>query len=146
MSYGRFAAMIVTSTIVMFGLMYLNTNALTHVAYSQTRVWMALLMGAVMAVIMMGFMWSMWLGRLKDWCREHSRPLWTAFARSIFVLARRICRDRPQDRRGAEVFTSAGEPFRRSADNSDHGPEASNLSASASSEEAKQKAGHDEMH
>lgn len=64
MSYGRFAAMIVTSTIVMFGLMYLNTYALTHVAYSQTRVWMALLMGAVMAVIMMGFMWSMYKNRV----------------------------------------------------------------------------------
>lgn len=60
MSYGRFAAMIVTSTVVMFGLMYLNTYALDHVTYSQTRTWMALLMGAVMAIIMMIFMWSMY--------------------------------------------------------------------------------------
>lgn len=60
MSYARFAAMIVTSTVVMFGLMYLNTYALDHVFYSQTRTWMALLMGAVMAVIMMGFMWAMY--------------------------------------------------------------------------------------
>ena len=60
MSYGRFAAMIVTSTVIMFGLMYLNTYALDHVTYSQTRTWMALLMGAVMAVIMIGFMWSMY--------------------------------------------------------------------------------------
>jgi Na+/proline symporter len=60
MSYGRFAAMIVTSTAVMFGLMYLNTYALDHVTYSQTRTWMALLMGAVMAIIMIGFMWSMY--------------------------------------------------------------------------------------
>lgn len=43
MSYGRFAAMIVTSTLIMFGLMYLNTYALDHVSYSQTRAWMALL-------------------------------------------------------------------------------------------------------
>jgi hypothetical protein len=41
MGYGRFAAMIATSTIVMFGLMYLNTYALSHVEYSQTRTWMA---------------------------------------------------------------------------------------------------------
>ena len=34
----------------MFGLMYLNTYALDHVFYSQTRTWMALLMGATMAV------------------------------------------------------------------------------------------------
>jgi hypothetical protein len=60
MSYGRFAAMIVTSTVTMFGLMYLNTYALDHFTYSQTRAWMALLMGAVMAIIMMGFMWSMY--------------------------------------------------------------------------------------
>ncbi len=63
MSYGRFAAMIATSTLVMFGLMYLNTYALDHVTYSQTRTWMALLMGAVMAVIMLGFMWCMYKNR-----------------------------------------------------------------------------------
>jgi uncharacterized protein (DUF305 family) len=60
MTYTRFAAMIATSTVVMFGLMYLNTYALDHVTYSQTRTWMALLMGAVMAMIMMGFMASMY--------------------------------------------------------------------------------------
>lgn len=60
MGYGRFAAMIATSTVVMFGLMYLNTYALSHVQFSQTRAWMALVMGAVMAVIMLGFMWGMY--------------------------------------------------------------------------------------
>ncbi|MCW2366096.1 FlaA1/EpsC-like NDP-sugar epimerase [Sphingobium sp. B7D2B] len=60
MSYARFAAMIATSTVVMFGLMYLNTYALDHVTYSQTRTWMALLMGAVMAIIMLVFMWGMY--------------------------------------------------------------------------------------
>ena len=62
MSYWRFAAMIFTSTVVMFGLMYLNTYALDHVTYSQTRTWMAVVMGAVMSVIMMAFMWSMYKG------------------------------------------------------------------------------------
>ena len=60
MSYARFAAMIATSTIVMFGLMYLNTYALDHVSFSQTRGWMALLMGATMAAIMIAFMWGMY--------------------------------------------------------------------------------------
>lgn len=60
MSYARFAAMIAVSTVVMFGLMYLNTYALDHATFSQTRSWMALLMGATMAVVMMGFMWSMY--------------------------------------------------------------------------------------
>ncbi|MBF9042345.1 DUF305 domain-containing protein [Rhodobacterales bacterium HKCCE4037] len=60
MTYIRFFAMIGTSTLVMFGLMYLNTYALGHVSFSETRSYMALLMGAVMAVIMLGFMWSMY--------------------------------------------------------------------------------------
>ncbi|CAM4137177.1 DUF305 domain-containing protein [Deinococcus marmoris] len=59
-SYGRFAAMIATSTVIMYGLMYLNTSQLDHVYYSQTRMWMALYMGAVMAVIMLGYMLNMY--------------------------------------------------------------------------------------
>lgn len=63
MSYGRFAAMIAASTLIMFGLMYLNTFTADHVWCSQTRTWMALLMGAAMAVVMLGFMWSMYRNR-----------------------------------------------------------------------------------
>lgn len=63
MTYPRFALMIATSTVVMFGLMYLNTYSLDHVWFSQTRAWMALLMGAVMALIMMGYMFSMYPNR-----------------------------------------------------------------------------------
>lgn len=63
MSYRRFAAMIATSTLVMFGLMYLNTYITAHVLFSQTRMWMALLMGATMAAIMMAFMWGMYPDR-----------------------------------------------------------------------------------
>jgi len=60
MSYARFGAMIVTATVVMFGLMYLNTYALDHIWFSQTRAWMALVMGAVMAVVMLAFMLNMY--------------------------------------------------------------------------------------
>ncbi len=60
MSYGRFFAMISKSTVVLFILMYLNTYQWTHVFWSETRVYMALLMGATMAVIMLGFMLSMY--------------------------------------------------------------------------------------
>ena len=66
MSYTRFTAMIVTSTIVMFGLMYLNTYQLSHVWYSQTRTWMAVYMGGVMALIMLGFMLNMYKDRTKN--------------------------------------------------------------------------------
>jgi len=58
MSYARFGVMIAVSTVIMLGLMYLNTYALDHVTFSQTRAWKALLMGTAMAVVMMGFMWS----------------------------------------------------------------------------------------
>ncbi len=62
-SYTRFIVMIVTSTVVMFGLMYLNSWALDHIFFSQTRAWMALYMGGVMAIIMLAFMWEMYANK-----------------------------------------------------------------------------------
>lgn len=58
--YTRFAAMIATSTVVMFALMYLNTYQLDHIFFSETRLYMALLMGATMAIIMLAFMQGMY--------------------------------------------------------------------------------------
>lgn len=58
--YLKFVAMIFISTVIMFGLMYLNTYALDHVWFSETRTYMALIMGAAMAVIMLVFMWPMY--------------------------------------------------------------------------------------
>lgn len=62
-SYARFGAMIATSTVVMFGLMYLNTYQVDHIFFSETRLYMALLMGATMTVIMLGFMLKMYTNR-----------------------------------------------------------------------------------
>jgi uncharacterized protein (DUF305 family) len=59
-SYARFGAMIATSTLVMLGLMYLNTYELEHVFWSETRAYMALVMGASMAVVMLTFMLGMY--------------------------------------------------------------------------------------
>lgn len=61
--YGRFLTMIATSTVVMFGLMYFNTYALDHIFFSQTRMWMALYMGGIMAIIMLAFMLGMYSNR-----------------------------------------------------------------------------------
>lgn len=61
--YGRFLWMIMTSTVVMFGLMYLNTYSLDHVFFSQTRMWMALYMGGIMAIIMLAYMLGMYANR-----------------------------------------------------------------------------------
>lgn len=58
--YGRFAAMIGTSTVAMLGLMYLNTYSADHLFFSETRAYMAILMGATMAVIMLAFMLDMY--------------------------------------------------------------------------------------
>lgn len=63
MGYSRFFAMIATSTVVMFGLMYLNTYVVNHIFWSETRVYMAVVMGATMAFIMLAFMLSMYTSR-----------------------------------------------------------------------------------
>lgn len=59
-SYGRFAAMVATSTAVGFGAMYLNVFQLDHVYFSWMRLFMALIMGGVMTPVMMLFMWGMY--------------------------------------------------------------------------------------
>ena len=40
--------------------MYFNTYAFEHIFWSETRFWMAFVMGAAMAVIMLGFMLAMY--------------------------------------------------------------------------------------
>ena len=60
MSYARFAGMIVTSTVVMFVLMYSTVYTLDHVWWSDTKAFMALYMGAAMAVIMLAWMLNMY--------------------------------------------------------------------------------------
>ncbi len=62
--YLRFFAMIATSTLVMYGLMYLNTFALEHIYFSQTRMWMALYMGSVMTIVMLAFMLGMYRSKM----------------------------------------------------------------------------------
>ncbi len=58
--YLKFGAMIATSTVVMFILMYLNTYSIDHVYWSETRAYMALVMGAAMAAVMLLFMLGMY--------------------------------------------------------------------------------------
>lgn len=58
--YIKFGVMIATSILVMFGLMYLNTYQLDHVFFSETRIYMALIMGMTMAIVMLGFMLNMY--------------------------------------------------------------------------------------
>lgn len=61
MSYARYFAMIATSVVVMFALMYLNSyEVLGHARLSVQRIYMAVMMGAAMMGIMLGYMFSMY--------------------------------------------------------------------------------------
>lgn len=63
-SYRRFFAMIATSTAVMLGLMYLNSyEIIGHARWSETRFYMAFVMGASMAIVMLSFMLQMYSNR-----------------------------------------------------------------------------------
>lgn len=97
-SYIRFAAMIATSTVVMFGLMYLNTYAASHIWFSQTRMWMALYMGAAMAGVMLAFMLGMY----------RNTGLNTAiFAGAALVFSGSLYLVRSQDTIGDEAWMKA---------------------------------------
>lgn len=77
-SYGKFFAMIVTSTVVMLILMYLNTYQFSHVQFSETRFYMAIYMGAAMAIIMLAFMLGMY---------KNQKANLAIFAGSLLVFA-----------------------------------------------------------
>lgn len=78
--YRRFANMIVISTVIMFVLMYLNTYREDHIYFSKNRVYMALIMGAAMAMIMLSNMQDMYKDR-----RMNSNIF--LFSAIVFVLA-----------------------------------------------------------
>jgi hypothetical protein len=61
--YLRFAAMIATSTVVMYLLTYLNVFDVAHIHFSEERLYMALTMGGAMGVVMMAWMWGMYANR-----------------------------------------------------------------------------------
>ena len=64
MSWGRFFAMIATSTFIMFFLMYHLIYTLDHAMFSINRFLASLVMGCVMIVVMLSFMWSMYKGKV----------------------------------------------------------------------------------
>lgn len=60
-NYKKFFAMIGTSMILMYFLTYLNSSLiLEHAWFSETRLFMTLIMGSVMMVVMLAFMWNMY--------------------------------------------------------------------------------------
>ncbi len=65
-NYWRFMAMVATSTVIMFFLMYTNTYDADHIFWSETRFWMMFVMGAMMMVVMLLFMWGMYKDQTKN--------------------------------------------------------------------------------
>lgn len=59
----RFVLMILTSSTVMYVVMYLNTYSIDHVYWSWTRFFMTMMAAATMTVIMLGFMRGMYRNR-----------------------------------------------------------------------------------
>jgi uncharacterized protein (DUF305 family) len=98
MSYARFAAMIAASTVIMYGLMYLNTYQLDHVQFSQTRVWMAVYMGAMMTVVMLAFMLKMY---------EKTKVNVAIFAGAAIIFAGSLYLLRSQDTVGDVAYMKA---------------------------------------
>ncbi len=58
--YIKFGLMMAVSFVVMYAVMFLNVDVFDHVMLSPSRTYMTFLMIAPMAVIMMGFMWTMY--------------------------------------------------------------------------------------
>ena len=65
-SYWRFMAMVSTSTVIMFFLMYANTFTVDDIFWSETRFWMMFVMGGMMMIVMLLFMWGMYKDRTKN--------------------------------------------------------------------------------
>ncbi|MGE7365855.1 DUF305 domain-containing protein [Desemzia incerta] len=59
-NYIRFGLMIATSTVIMYFLMHFNIFDISHFTFSQMRIYMSIMMGSVMAIIMLLFMWKMY--------------------------------------------------------------------------------------
>ena len=62
-SYARFSAMIATAIVTMLVLMYLSTYPLNTALFNETRVYVALMMGAALAIILLSFLRPMYPDR-----------------------------------------------------------------------------------
>lgn len=58
--YLRFAAMIVSGMFVMYWTMFVGSYEWSHIQFSQSRVYMALVMGGAMTLVMLGWMLNMY--------------------------------------------------------------------------------------
>lgn len=85
--YLRFAAMILTAMVVMYGVMFISSWEWSHVRFSQSRIFMALTMGGTMGLIMLGWMLNMY---------KNARANVAIVAASVLLLAGGTVLDRSQ--------------------------------------------------
>ncbi|MFW2513288.1 DUF305 domain-containing protein [Demequina sp. SO4-13] len=87
MMYLRFAAMILTGMVVMYGVMYVGSWEWGHVRWSESRLFMALTMGGSMGLVMIAWMLNMY---------KNAKANIAVVAISALVLAGGIALDRSQ--------------------------------------------------
>jgi hypothetical protein len=85
--YLRFGAMILTAMVVMYWTMFVSSWELSHVRFSQSRMFMTLTMGGTMGLIMLGWMLNMY---------KNTKANVAVVAASILLLAVGITLDRSQ--------------------------------------------------
>ena len=96
--YLRFAAMILTSMVFMYWVMFAGTYAWSHVEFSRSRVFMALTMGGTMGLVMFAWMRSMY---------RSTKANIAVIAVSILLLGGGIALDRTQTTVGDVAFMRA---------------------------------------
>ncbi|PVY43715.1 hypothetical protein C8E01_10171 [Pontibacter virosus] len=77
-NYMKFLLMLAVSFVIMYGVMYLNADKFDHVYLNLNRLYMALLMVAPMALVMLGFMSGMYTNKklkyhCSCWCSSFCR-------------------------------------------------------------------------
>jgi Ca2+/Na+ antiporter len=85
--YLRFGAMILTAMVVMYAVMFVSSWELSHIRWSQSRMFMALTMGGTMGLIMLAWMLHMY---------RNTKANLVVVVVSVLLLAVAIFLDRSQ--------------------------------------------------
>lgn len=96
--YLRFGAMILTSMLIMYGVMYMATWQWSHLSWSASRAFMALAMGGTMGFVMLGWMLNMY---------KNARLNLVIVAVSTLLLVGGVYLDRSQVLVGDTAFMSS---------------------------------------
>ena len=96
--YLRFGAMILTSMVIMYGVMYMATWEWSHLSWSASRAFMAMAMGGTMGFVMLGWMLNMY---------KNARLNLVIVAVSALLLVGGVYLDRSQVLVGDTAFMSS---------------------------------------